>query len=132
MGARKSGAREGDSRVSLARSIFSGAHDFQAPVLQAALSIVPHEAVVSSSTTRLCHYSSSLQAALYIYLFIYLFINLFTYLLRQNNRDFKIQRRGRRRERKKKNNRFYKQNNSFARALHFFCTFLSRFCTTTT
>ena len=49
----------------------------------------------------------------------------------QANRDFKIQRRGRRRERQK-NNRFYKQNNSFARASHFFCTFLSRFCTTTT
>ena len=41
-------------------------------------------------------------------------------------RDFKIQRRGRRRERPK-NNRFYKQNNSFARASHFFGTFLSRF-----
>ena len=50
-----------------------------------------------------------------------------------NIRDFKIQRRGRRRERpKKKNNRFYKQNNSFVRASHFLCTFLSRFCTTTT
>ena len=48
-----------------------------------------------------------------------------------NSRDFKIQRRGRRRERPK-NNRFYKQNNSFARASHFFCTFLSRSCTTTT
>ena len=48
-----------------------------------------------------------------------------------SNRDFKIQRRGRRRERPK-SNRFYKQNNSFARASHFFCTFLSRFCTTTT
>ena len=47
------------------------------------------------------------------------------------NRDFKIQRRGRPRERQK-NNRSYKQNNSFARASHFFCTFLSRFCTTTT
>ena len=34
-------------------------------------------------------------------------------------RGFKIQRRGRRRERPKKN-RFYKQNNSFARAPHFF------------
>ena len=46
-------------------------------------------------------------------------------------RDFKIQRRGRRRGRQK-NNRFYKQNNSFARASNFFCTFLSCFCTTTT
>ena len=27
---------------------------------------------------------------------------------------------------------FINQNNSFARASHFFCTFLSRFCTTTT
>ena len=49
----------------------------------------------------------------------------------KNNRDFKIQRRGRQRE-GKKNNRFNKQNNYFARASHFFCTFLSRFYTTTT
>ena len=35
-------------------------------------------------------------------------------------------------KKQKKNNRFYEQNNSFARASHFFCTFLSRFCTTTT
>ena len=47
------------------------------------------------------------------------------------NRDFKIQRRGRQREGKKKN-RFDKQNNNFARASHFFCTILSRFYTTTT
>ena len=33
-------------------------------------------------------------------------------------RDFKIQRRGRQRERQK-NNRFYKQNNNFARASRF-------------
>jgi len=43
-----------------------------------------------------------------------------------NNRDFKIQRRGRRRERQK-NNGVYKQINSFARASHFFCTFLCPF-----
>ena len=41
-------------------------------------------------------------------------------------RDFKIQRRGRRRERPK-NNRFYKQNNSFARASHFFVHFFPFF-----
>ena len=45
--------------------------------------------------------------------------------------DFKIQRRGRQRERHK-DNRFNKQNNNFARTSHFFCTFLSRFCTNTT
>ena len=47
------------------------------------------------------------------------------------NRDFKIQRRGRQQERQK-NKRFNKQNNNFARALRFFCTFLSCFCTTST
>ena len=71
MGARKNGAREGDSSVSLTRPVFPSALDLQAPVSQATLSIVPHEAVVSSSTTRLCHYSPTLQAAVYIYLFIY-------------------------------------------------------------
>ena len=35
-------------------------------------------------------------------------------------------------EKVKKNIKFNKQNNNFARASHFFCTFLSRFCTTTT
>ena len=70
MGARKNGAREGDSSVSLTRPVFPCA-DLQAPASQATLSIVPHEAVVSSSATRLCHYSPTLQAALYIYLFIY-------------------------------------------------------------
>ena len=49
----------------------------------------------------------------------------------ENIRDFKIQRRGRQRERQK-NNRFKKQNNNFARASHLFCTFLSRLCTTAT
>ena len=47
----------------------------------------------------------------------------------KNIRDFKIQRRGRQRERQK-NNRFNKQNNNFARASHLFCTFLSRLFTT--
>ena len=46
-------------------------------------------------------------------------------------RDFKIQRRGRQRERQK-NNRLYKQNNNFARASPFFVHFFARFCTTTT
>ena len=45
--------------------------------------------------------------------------------------DFKIQRRGRQRERQK-NNRFYKENNNFARAPRFFVHFFARFCTTTT
>ena len=45
-------------------------------------------------------------------------------------KDFKIQRRGWQRKRHK-NNRFNEQNNNFACASHF-CTFLSRFCTTTT
>ena len=44
---------------------------------------------------------------------------------------FKIQRRERQRERRK-NNRFNKQNNKLARASNYICTFLSRFCTTTT
>ena len=46
-------------------------------------------------------------------------------------REFKIQRRGRQLE-LQKNDRFNYQNNNFARATHFFCSFLSRFCTTTT
>ena len=46
-------------------------------------------------------------------------------------RDFKIQWRGRQRERQKTNG-FYKQNNSFARASHFFVHFFSHFCTTST
>ena len=46
-------------------------------------------------------------------------------------RDFKIQRRGRHRERQK-NNRFYKKNNQFARISRFFVHFFARFCTTTT
>ena len=49
----------------------------------------------------------------------------------EDNRDFKIQRRGRQRERQI-NNRFYKQNNNFARAPRFFVHFFARFCTTTT
>ena len=44
---------------------------------------------------------------------------------------FKIQRRGRQRERQK-SNRFYKQNNNFVRALRFFVHYLDLFCTTTT
>ena len=47
-------------------------------------------------------------------------------------RDFKIQRRGRQRERQKKNNWFNKQNNNFASASRFFVHFFARFCTTTT
>ena len=47
------------------------------------------------------------------------------------NRDFKIQRRGRQRERQK-SNRFCKQNNNFARASRFFAHFFARFCTTKT
>ena len=46
------------------------------------------------------------------------------------NSDFKIQRRGRQREREK-NNRFNKKNNNFAPASRFFVHFLARFCTTT-
>ena len=42
------------------------------------------------------------------------------------NRDFKIQRRGRQRERQK-NNKFYKQNNNFARVSHLFVHFFSKF-----
>ena len=49
----------------------------------------------------------------------------------EDNRDFKIQRRGRQRERQI-NNRFYKQNNNFARAPRFFVQFFARFWTTTT
>ena len=45
--------------------------------------------------------------------------------------DFKIQRRGRQRERQK-HNRFYKENNNFALAPRFFVHFFARFCTTTT
>ena len=48
-----------------------------------------------------------------------------------NSRDFKIQRRGRQRERQR-DKRFYKQNNNFARASHSFAHFFARFCTTTT
>ena len=44
-----------------------------------------------------------------------------------NDRDFKIQRRGRQRERKKKNNRFNWQNRNFARASHFFAHFFPVF-----
>ena len=40
--------------------------------------------------------------------------------------DFKIQGRGRQRERQK-NNRFNKQNNNFARASHFFVYFFPVF-----
>ena len=43
-----------------------------------------------------------------------------------NNRDFKIQRRGRQRGRQK-NNTFYKQNKDFARASRFFVHFVARF-----
>ena len=49
----------------------------------------------------------------------------------QGKIGFKIQRRGRQRERQM-NNRFYKQNNNFACAPRFFVHFFSRFCTTTT
>ena len=49
----------------------------------------------------------------------------------RQNRDFKIQRRGRQRERQI-NNRFYKQNNNLACAPRFFVHFFARFCTTTT
>ena len=45
------------------------------------------------------------------------------------NRDFKVQRRGRQRERQK-NNRFYTQNNNCARASRFFVYFLARYTTT--
>ena len=49
----------------------------------------------------------------------------------EDNRDFKIQRRGRQRERQI-NNRLYKQNNNFSRDhARFFVHFLARFCTTT-
>ena len=47
------------------------------------------------------------------------------------NRDFKIQRRGRRRKRHK-NNRFYNQNINFALVSRSFVHFFTRFCTTTT
>ena len=47
------------------------------------------------------------------------------------NRDFKIQRRGRRRKRHK-NDRFYDQNNNFVRVSRWFVHFFNRFCTTTT
>ena len=42
------------------------------------------------------------------------------------NRDFKIQRLGRQRERQK-SNRFNKQNNNFTRASHFFVHFFPVF-----
>ena len=42
-------------------------------------------------------------------------------------RDFKIQRRGRQRERQKKTNWFNKQNNNFARASRFFVHFFAVF-----
>ena len=42
------------------------------------------------------------------------------------NRDFKIERRVRQRERQK-NNKFYKQNNNFARVSHLFVHFFSKF-----
>ena len=42
-------------------------------------------------------------------------------------RDFKIQPRGRQREREKKNKRFNKQNNNFARASRFFVHFFPVF-----
>ena len=48
-----------------------------------------------------------------------------------DNRDCKIQRRARQRERQI-NNSFYKQKNNFARAPRFFVHFFARFCTTTT
>ena len=48
----------------------------------------------------------------------------------RKNRDFKIQRRGRQRERQI-NNRFYTQNNNFACAPRFFVHLFARFCTTT-
>ena len=48
-----------------------------------------------------------------------------------DNRDCKIQRRARQRERQT-NNSFYKQKNNFARAPRFFVHFFARFCTTTT
>ena len=44
----------------------------------------------------------------------------------QSGREFKIQQRGRQRERQK-NNRFNKQNNNFARASHFFVHFFPVF-----
>ena len=47
-------------------------------------------------------------------------------LARPLKRDFKIQRRGRQRERQK-NNSFYKQNNNFARASRFFVHFFAHF-----
>ena len=50
----------------------------------------------------------------------------------EDNRDFKIQRRGRQRERQINNHGLYKQNNNFARAPRFFVHFFARFCTTTT
>ena len=49
----------------------------------------------------------------------------------KDNRDFKIQRRGRQRERQI-NNRFYKQNKNFVRAPRFFVHFFARFCAITT
>ena len=48
-----------------------------------------------------------------------------------DNRDCKIQRRARQRERQI-NNSFYKQKNNFACAPRFFVHFFARFCTTTT
>ena len=44
----------------------------------------------------------------------------------QSGREFKIQQRGRQRERQR-NNRFNKQNNNFARASHFFVHFFPVF-----
>ena len=48
-----------------------------------------------------------------------------------NVRDFKIQRRGRQRERQK-NEMFNKQNHNFCTYITLSCTFLSCFCTTST
>ena len=70
MGARKNGAREGDSSVSLTRPVFPCAHDLQAPASQATLSIVPHEAVIILPLCRLP------------YTFIYSFIDLFIYFVK--------------------------------------------------
>ena len=50
---------------------------------------------------------------------------------RPNTRDFKIQRRGRQRERKKKTIGLISKK-QLCTCITLFCTFLSRFCTTTT
>ena len=47
-------------------------------------------------------------------------------------RDFKIQRRGRQRERQKKNKKERKKRKTLLTCITLFCTFLCRFCTTTT